>query len=332
MGEDEGYEVDFLSCGGGDAIAVRYGWPENYRVLIYDTPGKECGEAAVEHVRRHYGTNHVDYLVCSRPDVGRASGLTVVLENLTVGELWMHLPWNYSDEILRYFTDPRITDSEPLRQAMNAMFDLEDLAATKGVRMCAPFRGAQIGAFHVMSPDRRWYVHSLLPNFTKSTDESGKPASIANVETLSEDASTSAENESSVVLCGEIADRKILLTGDAGVRALTATANYAESAGVSLPRTLDFIQVPHHGDRNNVSPGVLDRLIGAAIDSPADKTRLIAFVSTAEDAERHPHKAVVNGFLRRRSAVVATRGRSLRHHFNMGARSGWGGDSCFPTP
>ncbi len=36
----EGYEIDFLPVGNsersGDAIAVRYGTPGNYKVMVYD--------------------------------------------------------------------------------------------------------------------------------------------------------------------------------------------------------------------------------------------------------------------------------------------------------
>ena len=42
-----------------------------------------------------------------------------------------------------------------------------------------------------------------------------------NVETLEHDAATSAENESSAVLYGELGHRRVLLTGDAGVHALS---------------------------------------------------------------------------------------------------------------
>jgi beta-lactamase superfamily II metal-dependent hydrolase len=115
-------------------------------------------------------------------------------------------------------------------------------------------------------------------------------------ETLREDVSTSAENESSVVLYGQIgSDSAFLLTGDAGVEALRATADWAESKGLSLPQILKFVQMPHHGSRNNVSPGVLDRILGPRLSDPGQFSKN-AFVSVGAGSSTHPRKAVVNAF------------------------------------
>jgi beta-lactamase superfamily II metal-dependent hydrolase len=346
---NEGYEIDFLPVGSGersgDAICVRYGSPSDYKVMIYDGGTKESGEALVKHVREHYGTNHVDYVVCSHPDADHVSGLSVVLENMTVGELWMHRPWEHSDVIRRYFKDGRITDNslaERLKEKMAAAYALEELAAAKGTPLHEPFQGAQIGAFHVTSPDKDWYVHTLIPDFAKSPEKKEAAACADNsifgtmfaaakamaagvaeswgIETLREDVSTSAENESSVVLVGEIAEHKMLLTGDAGIEALAATASYVEARGISLPDSLKFIQVPHHGSRNNISPSVLDRLIGSRTYSPISDARITAFVSAASGSETHPRKVVVNGFLRRGARVIPTKGRSVWLHHNIGTR------------
>ena len=52
------------------------------QVLIYDGGNQESGKALVQHIRTHYGTNRVDYVVNSHPDADHASGLAVVLEGL----------------------------------------------------------------------------------------------------------------------------------------------------------------------------------------------------------------------------------------------------------
>lgn len=356
---NEGYEVDFLPVGNGersgDAICVRYGTPGNYKVMIYDGGTKESGEDLVKHVREHYATNHVDYVVCSHPDADHASGLSVVLENMSVGELWMHRPWEHSELIRQYFKDGRITDAslaERLKEKMSAAYALEELAASKGIPLREPFQGMQIGAFHVMSPTEDWYVHTLIPDFAKSPEKKGaaagsdtsnfkamlgaakeafaRVAESWGIETLREDVSTSAENESSVVLVGEIAEQKILLTGDAGIQALDVTATYAEARGVSLPQTVKFIQVPHHGSRNNISPSILDQLIGPRSYSPVSDTSLTAFVSAGKDSETHPRKMVVNAFLRRGAKVCWTKGQSIRHSYSMSARDGWGPIKSLP--
>ena len=70
------YEIDFLPVGegdtSGDAIAVRYGDGNEWRVMVYDGGTKASGKALVEHIKTHYGTTHVDFLVNSHPDQDHA--------------------------------------------------------------------------------------------------------------------------------------------------------------------------------------------------------------------------------------------------------------------
>lgn len=352
MNAEIGFEIDFLPVGNGDrsgdAIAIRYGTPGNYKVLVYDGGTKESGQELVDHIKKYYGTSRVDYVVNSHPDADHASGLSVVLEQMEVGELWMHRPWKYSRLILDYFHDGRITDNslaERLKEKMAAAFALEQLAEGKGISIYEPYQGETIGDFVVLSPKKDWYVHNLIAEFQKSPEQKKTEAIAATglfeamtkaaasavawvtehwgVETLRDDVQTSAENESSVVLIGQLGGKGILLTGDAGIRALDQTAAYTESKNVSLEKILHFVQVPHHGSRNNVSTNTLDRIVGlrkATDDSTTTKT---AFVSASKESSTHPRKAVVNAFIRRGASVVATQGLSKRYHHNMPAREGW---------
>lgn len=208
--------------------------------------------------------------------------------------------------------------------------------------MHEPFQGEQIGEFTVMSPARDWYVHDLVADMerpfcglghgsTGSKDALWKTTSgrvftgIAeswDAESLDEGARTSSANESSVVLFGMPADRGVLLTGDAGPQALAASAAYAGSRAMALPELLNFVQVPHHGSRRNVTSSVLDRLIGRRIPGPLPVSGLTAFVS-APAAGAYPRQAVVNAFIRRGARIVATKGKAMSHRFNMDPRQGW---------
>lgn len=270
---------------------------------------------------------------------------------MDVGELWMHQPWNYSKVILDYFKDGRITDNslaERLKDKMAAAYALEQLAEEYGIPVYEPFRGASIGDFVVLSPESNWYVHELIAEFAKSPEQKRsesfatsdlarafesvtKAASAAiawvtehwGVETLKSDVQTSAENESSVILFGQLGGKGILLTGDAGVRALDATATFTESKNVSLPNVLHFIQVPHHGSRNNVSSEVLDRIVGPRKAYDDGTTTKTAYVSASKESSTHPRTVVTNAFIRRGANVVPTKGQSKRYHHNMPAREGW---------
>ncbi|MDD2465299.1 MAG: competence protein ComEC [Desulfobulbus sp.] len=354
MTETTGFEIDFLPVGNGDrsgdAIAIRYGTSGNYKVLVYDGGTKESGQALVDHIKKYYGTSRVDYMVNSHPDADHASGLSVIMEQMEVGELWMHQPWQYSDVILNYFKDGRITDSslaEQLKEKMAAAYALEKLAEANGIPVYAPYQGAKIGDFIVLSPEINWYVHELIAEFAKSPEQkkaeevaartegllgtmTKAAAAVAawvtehwGFETLRDDVQTSAENESSVVLFGHLGGKGILLTGDAGIRALTATAEYTELKGVSLPEILNYVQIPHHGSRNNVSTNTLDRIIGSRKTSDDGISTKIAYVSASKESSTHPRKIVINAFIRRGTKVIATQGQLVCQRHNMPMREGW---------
>src|SRR5664280_2714171 len=97
-----GYEIDFFAVGekssGGDAIAVRYGNLFGDRseqmVIVIDGGYTDSGEALVNHIKTHFGTSRVDIVVSTHPDQDHITGLETVLEELQVGTLLMHLPWN----------------------------------------------------------------------------------------------------------------------------------------------------------------------------------------------------------------------------------------------
>lgn len=352
-----GIEIDFLPVGNGDssgdAIAVRWGIPGDYRVLVYDGGTRESGIALANHVLEHYDTCRVDHVVSSHPDADHASGLSVVLEHLDVQRLWLHRPWAYSPLIRHYFDDGRITVTSlaaRLQDRMRAAHDLEVIARRRGIPIEEPFAGKAIGPFEVLSPSHDWYVHALVPAFEKSPEATtnrplGPPPASAGIigalalaptaigrwlvencffETLRDDVTTTAENESSVVLYGNFAGHGVLLTGDAGVEALRRTAMTAEYWGLDLPGTLKFMQIPHHGSRHNVSTAALDRLIGPRQGFTGIPPDRVAYASAGKDSKSHPRQAVMNAFWRRGFQPFATRGSGLRYSYQMPPRPGWG--------
>ena len=340
-----GYEIDFIPVGekqkSGDAIAMRI--TENGKTEIYVIDGgtKASGEALVQHIRDYYRTNRVDYLISTHPDMDHISGLKVVLEKLEVGELWMHKPWVLAPQIINDILDGRVTQhslSERIKESVRLATDVEKMAKEKKVKVCEPFQGAKIGSyFYVLSPSKEWYIE-LLKNFdkmppTKSTliPECQSFASSTDDtayedwynETLKEDGETSARNESSVVLLGILPDNYgVLLTGDAGRQAFTNAYEYALDCGYDLQQC-QFVQMPHHGSRRNVSPDLLNKLLGPIL--PAfSLARKISFVNTSMGAPDHPKKSVVNAFIRRGVKVIATKGHKICMRSGYQLRDGWG--------
>lgn len=319
-----GYEVDFFPVlAGGAAIAVRWGAPGNYRLLVYDGGTAASGRRLVAHIEEHCLTSHVDYVVSSNPARQHSEGLGVVLEKLNVGELWMHRPWAQSERVWK---------------KMGAAHRLEQLALAQGIPVHEPFAGALIGPFTVLSPRRQWYVDTLLPAFGTRLPRTAA-LTLADVarwvrlagagvggrwdfEPLPRTAATSAEDESSAVLYSEFEGRGVLLTGNAGVRALEGACTFAERLGIDLPASLRLMQLPSQGRPDNLSSRVLDRIAGER--QPRDQRRYTksAFISVGRDALSFDCKIVTDALRRRGVLSFATQGMQLHHAHDMPER-GW---------
>ncbi len=330
------YEIDFLPVGdgkkSGDAIAMRW-WrgewsKERQKVMVIDGGTKESGEKLVEHIKKYYKTERVDHAINTHPDQDHASGLTEVLENLEVRELWMHRPWEHIEEIVKFvdrnsnFKGDKRATVDSIRDRFSWEYyqyakELEKIALSEKISIQEPYEGKKIGQFCILSPNQSWHLFDLIPNSDKTKEF--KPTK----ENPNSDRKTSRENESSVILYGNLGYGGILFTGDAGVEALERAYKYAKKQGINIAKNLKFIQVPHHGSRRNVSPSVLDYLIGE-IEKNKEKS-ISAFVSAGKNDSSHPRQVVVNAFIDRGCKVFATQGAKIRHSRgdDVPEREGW---------
>lgn len=337
------YEIDFIPVDSGtkngDAMSIRV--KENGKTTIYVIDGgtKEAGQNLVDHIKMHYGTTRVDYMINTHPDLDHISGLTVVLEQLDVQEIWMHKPWEHAHEIIDDILDNRVTVNSltnRLQDTLKIAKQIEDIAEEQGINIYEPFQGDEIGHFHVLSPHYDWYTelikgfNNMPPSDKKNMLEKAiKQFSDSietifenwHIETLSESGETSDKNESSVVLYGEIQNLKLLLTGDAGLRSLNYAYEYSDSIGIDL-KECNFIQIPHHGGRRNVSPSILDKIIGEKLPQNTPPSK-VAYVNTSKDCDEHPKKSVTNAFQRRGVKVYSTNGSTLCRSKGCDARNGW---------
>jgi len=344
------YEIEFLPVGNGeksgDCILFHYFEDGVEKIIVYDGGTKTSGEAMVAHIKKYYGTEKIDYLINSHPDGDHVSGLIYVLENMEVGEVWIHQPWKYSKEILDLFHDGRMTAnslSERMKEKLRMAHRVYELAEEKSIPVREPYAGAQIGPFTVLSPDKEWYIKTLVPDFSKTPTKAKLVIEkfVDSIESLAEtvknllleawgeenlpnNVETSAENDSSVILYADILNKGFLLTGDSGVMALNQAAEYAENNGLKIKDYIQFVQIPHHGSRRNVSTETLDRLIGSTSSSEHSVLNKTAFVSASTSSTKHPRDRVVNAFMRRGFKVVATKGNTIRKYYKMPERNGWG--------
>lgn len=337
------YEIEFHPVGSGansgDAITMRYWTGSEWRVIVIDAGFQDTGDAIVEHIRSVYGTGTVEHVVSTHPDNDHISGLRSVVSQLNVQNLWMHVPEYHAKNMIDYFHDPRWTLdglTGDLQRAYPMVTEIRDMAVRRGTILHPPFQGARIGPFIVLSPAQEMY-EGLLPQFRDTPKPAQQLLALlghwltgvgrrvatqirriiaedAFTETLREGGITAAENESSVVLYGQIDGRNIFLTADAGLKALDAAVSYGSAIGLQFGTALNVFQVPHHGSRNNVSPTLLNRIVGgfAGLNT---KNTIGCVISAGPEDETHPRQVVVNALTRRGLAPQDTkRGLMLFNH------------------
>lgn len=354
-----GYEIDFLPVGkgekSGDAITLRFGDlqsdPPRQTVVVVDGGYTEDGTALLRHISKYYKTRTIDLVISTHPDSDHVSGLQQVLDahpkDFTVRHLWMHVPWaqHHANGLAAagVFKDGRVTDVSmraDLRKSLDDASALYQAACRKGIPVTEPFEGVTdaSGAVTVIGPSREYY-ESLLPCFRQAPDMKDRYAQLAKVllgaplelakgvaesfdfETLDDSGETSAENNTSVISLVRVDGAHLLLTGDAGIPALTLAANYLDAVELGAS-CAGFVQVPHHGSKRNVGPTLLDRVVGPRLQAEAKlKT---AFVSAAKDSARHPSRRVTNAFRRRGAPVFAPGGQTISHRFDAPERQEWG--------
>jgi beta-lactamase superfamily II metal-dependent hydrolase len=337
------YEVDMLPVGdsNGDAICLRYGTPAAFGVHVIDGGFTDTADTVLSHLDDHYGGRRVDHMVLSHADNDHACGLVGVVKSADVGNLWMNRPWLYAPQIIDSFHGnwtlagliQEIKDKHPY------LVELEAIANSRGIPIHPVFAGRRIGpCFTVLAPSEQRYI-SLLPDLGKTPqsyeDKKGILGAVFggarnvldmvreawDIETLDDNPpATSASNETSVVQMGVFGTRRVLLTADVGPDGLREATRYARALG--LYGAPDFVQVPHHGSRRNVTPSVLNEWLGAPLED-RNSRRGVAFCSVGKDADIYPRKKVKNAFMRRGYPVHATRGWTKRHHIGWGERSGW---------
>lgn len=344
-----GYEIDFLPVGnsgpGGDAIAMRLGDLQSgdrdkQFVVVVDGGYTTSGYKLVEHIRDHYDTSVVDLVISTHLDRDHIQGLSVVLTELQVRELWMHEPTTaQTEEIYRALAEASGSRAEELTVITASLRDSQDLAGLardRGIEIVAPYTGqsAFSGAVAVIGPTEDYY-NSLVPLYREYRPKQSLASMMASAlemksgtapgetlehETLEENVTTGPENNSSVITLIRDDDRSILLTGDAGKDALNGAADRLDEVGFEWS-SLHAMQVPHHGSRNNVTPSVLNRYLGEPVQEA--RTRYAYISCSPKGGVHHPAKRVTNAFFRRGCKVYKTSGSTKRLHRDAPKRDGY---------
>ena len=163
----------------------------------------------------------------------------------------MNLPWSVVPEARQFFADKSSTNDQLIKRVAreyDIIQEIVSLAEERNVPIYPVYAGTKIGPFIALSPHRTFY-QALVPQFDRTPEPDQKAIEAANfwigkeqinvlrmimdaaitkaqkyiiesweVERLRDGGITSATNESSIVLYGDLENGdRALLTGDAGV-------------------------------------------------------------------------------------------------------------------
>ena len=334
------YEIDFIGVNEEtkDATAVCMRWQKSdgsYLVGVFDGGLKIYGEQLKNHLNTFYFNSMsdkvIDFVICSHPHQDHAAGLTEILENFTVKNLYMNMPWNHIDELYKKVNNGNITPASlerRLKETYTYIADLEKLANKYSIPIINSFEGTIIAnKLIVLSPSKDFYLDLLVESDKTPLEEKESIIAAAtrfvktiinklkeswSDEKLKEDVSTEPDNETSTIVLGEMNEESFLLTGDVGIRGLQKAIDYSSSIGKNIKDNVKIYEIPHHGGRHNVSPSILNQLIGNIVEEGVETDKK-SFVCSGKNSD-HPLQMVVNAFTRRGSKVYKASGSTICHH------------------
>lgn len=344
------YEIDFIGVPDdkqdSQAVCLRFkNGGGQYTTIVYDAGFTSGGEEMCAHLKRYYSNGDrpcIDYLFCSHSHDDHIGGVVHLIENCDVRRIFFNAPWDCIDELYNRITDRRKTRTSLdrlLREKYSGLDSIEKLANDRGIPLFNSFvESIEVpDVVSVLSPTKDFYIEQTcrenadifqVPEKSESDSRAMMLSKVRedwDMELLREDVSTSAENETSLILDFDFENERVLMTGDAGPLALTKAIENSESMLASDIKEVAVYQIPHHGSRHNVTPSILNRLVGPILEkeSAVMQTKKVAFACTASTSD-HPKEMVTNAFIRRGCAVYATNGSTIRHyHGNMPSRTGW---------
>jgi beta-lactamase superfamily II metal-dependent hydrolase len=148
------------------------------------------------------------------------------------------------------------TDAEKLDFPRNPEFGGKLIIATKDAKSIDMGRGLKMTVVGPMKPE----VEALRQKHDEWLRTLKKKGSAQ--ETLAAYVDKSVPNLSSLVVLAEVADKRILLTGDARgdkiIEGLQVAGLMGQDGGGSLH--VEVLKVPHHGSSNNLEPGFFERI------------------------------------------------------------------------
>ncbi|HZY36454.1 MAG TPA: MBL fold metallo-hydrolase [Mucilaginibacter sp.] len=321
------FEIEMLSVGAADAIILRYINIHNEEVVILiDAGNKGDGETIVKRVNNYTKQKYIDLAICTHPDGDHIGGFFHVVENIRIDEFWIHDPSKHKLEIKKLREELNIDNT--IEKALKYVFEslnynesLISLIDKRKIRRDRePFAGLkyEYAPLWVVGPSKTYY-ELLLSRFRDVEQlfeeenlllKSQKGGEIINEELTSRQLldlnnDRSKENNSSVIMLFEPKEGKYLFTSDAGPVALKKASENFDLTD------LDWMDVPHHGSRYNLSSEIIGIL-----------RPKVAYIS-CDGSKHYPSPSVIKELKKINCSVYSTATGSKIHRKGINIRPGW---------
>ncbi len=333
-----GFEIDFLPVGdsdkSGDAICMRWGNLFGDRkeqfVCVVDGGFAESGDDIVNHIKQYYGTDFINLIINTHPHNDHLGGLFNVIDKCKVNSIIMNMPWSHN--LLGYkLKDHKLVGFE-LQKHLNEKFKTAksfiEKANEKRVKTneCfAPFHSKDILGVEIflLGPTQKYYEELFVESESTITLQKVSEERVEFKEKLvpekycqlTDEGETSPENNTSLILALKLPNGGIvLLTGDAGLPALSQAVKVAEEKyKLNLKQNLTFFQIPHHGSIQNLGPTILNAILGN-IEESKQRNIVTAYASVCKKPKiGHPAKHIINAIIKRNGQCFSTEGTTIKH-------------------
>lgn len=296
------FVIDFVYVGDGDGIIV---WGRNPNesdfVFFLDGGNKEFGTKIVEHykewIKPHLYQKRTIAFINSHPHADHINGLIEIVKEIGDEMHWgiyndpvLFISEELKENIKQSALRKEDADIDHLYKSFEKIQELNDLCAKYKIKKREALSDAfKYKEIKIISPSREFYTSKvqLFTNidFLKKVDYSKTFSevnetleSLISCAVVDEKNDASPENLSATVI--EIIDssnKRYLLTSDAGVEAF----DDMEKNGFTT-ENLNFVQLPHHGSRRNISKNWIGKFAPEM------------FLISAEGNKKHPRKAVIS--------------------------------------
>lgn len=312
------FGIEMLNVGKGDAIFIELkDLAGKSLVVMIDGGSDGVSEQTIAHFNTYYRGMPL-VVVSTHPDRDHLGGLASFIKQAQPQILYINQPTAYADRST-LLTRARTHFSPECRDAFKAALErIDETIATVGPNSwIVPALVKEDGQPHLAWGS--WNVYILNPRaseyarlwqdedmfktvYDNGDDETKVQEMLQNSRSILDDGmDTSGMNNSSAMVFIEGHQRKMLFTGDAGMKAFYLAATRKDITGLS------FLDIPHHGSRRNLNSAIIAHLRPET-----------AFVS-APGTDKHPRSQVIGAFQKIGSKVFSTHhnGTSLYHYSNI---------------